>query len=142
MLKRVLLVLMVLLVACASGERDAVDVAADLEGVVTAATVDRLLRDVDLSRAPLSVHVGADDPERFGADGQRALEGFLRRSADELMGAAVEITQRTVEERASGVSMTLTLRVRRGADERYVPVVLDVVRAGRRWAVTRARVMR
>ena len=54
----------------------------------------------------------------------------------------MEITQRTVEERPTGASLTLTLRVRRGGDERYVPVVLDVVRAGRRWAVTRARVMR
>lgn len=142
MLKRVLPLLMALLVACSSGERDPEDVASDLEGTVTAATVDRLLRDVDLSRAPLTVHVGSDAPERFSAEGQRALEEYLRRAADELSGAAVEITQRSVEERASGVSVTLTLRVHRGADERYVPVVLDVVRAGRRWAVTRARVMR
>lgn len=134
--------LLLLATACSSGERDPDDVASDLEGVVTAASVDRVLRDVDLSRAPLTVSVGGEAPERFDAEGQRALEDYLRRAEEDLHGAVVEITQRTVEERATGVSMTLTLRVRRGAEERYVPVVLDVVRAGRRWAVTRARVMR
>lgn len=139
---RVLSALVLLLAACGSGERDVDDVATDLEGTVTSATVDRVLRDVDLSRAALTIHVGSDAPERFGAEGQQALEEYLRNSAQELSGSVVEITQRSVEERPNGVSMTLTLRVRKGADERFVPVVLDVVRAGRRWAVTRARVMR
>lgn len=139
---RVLSALVLLLAACGSGERDVDDVATDLEGTVTSATVDRVLRDVDLSRAALTIHVGSDAPERFGAEGQQALEEYLRNSAQALSGSVVEITQRSVEERPNGVSMTLTLRVRKGADERFVPVVLDVVRAGRRWAVTRARVMR
>lgn len=139
---RVLSIVMVVLAACGSGERDADEVASDLEGVVSSASVDRVLRDVDLSRAPLTIHVGSDAPERFNADSQRALEEYLRGVSQELAGSVVEITQRSVVDRPSGVSMTLTLRVRKGADERYVPVVLDVVRAGRRWAVTRARVMR
>jgi len=142
MRRLVLPLLLLLATACSSGERDVDDVASDLEGVVTAASVDRVLRDVDLSRAPLTVHVGAESPERFDAEGQRALEDYLRHAEEELHGAVVEITQRTAEERPTGVTLTLTLRVRRGGDERYVPVVLDVVRAGRRWAVTRARVMR
>ncbi|MEZ4392389.1 MAG: hypothetical protein R3A48_14975 [Polyangiales bacterium] len=139
---RVLSTLVLLLAACGAGERDVDDVATDLEGTVTPATVDRVLRDVDLSRAALTIHVGSDAPERFGAEGQRALEEYLRDAAQDLSGAVIEITQRNVEDRPNGVSMTLTLRVRKGAEERFVPVVLDVVRAGRRWAVTRARVMR
>lgn len=142
MLRRLLPLAMMALVACSSGERDADDVATDLEGVVTPATVERLLRDVDLTRTAVTIHVGSDAPERFGPDGQRALEDYLRDAAQRLEGASVEITQRSVEERANGVAITLTLRVRQGAEERYVPVALEVVRAGRRWVVTRARVMR
>jgi len=142
MLRRFLPLVMLVLVACSSGERDADDVAGDLEGVVTSATVERLLRDVDLTRTALTIHVGSDAPERFGPDGQRALEDYLRDAAQRMEGAIVEITQRSVEERGSATVMTLTLRVRQGAEERYVPVALEVVRAGRRWVVTRARVMR
>lgn len=133
---------MVVLAACSSGERDADDVVEDLEGTVSAATVERLLRDVDLTRTALTIHVGTDAPERFGPDGQRALEDYLRDAAQRLNGASVEVTQRVVEERGSGVAITLTLRVRQGGEERYVPAALEVTRAGRRWVVTRARVMR
>lgn len=141
-LRRLLPLAMMLLAACSSGERDADDVASDLEGVVSPATVDRLLHDVDLTRASLSLHVGTDAPERFGPDGQRALDTYLRDAEGRLAGAVIEVTQRSVEERGSTTVMTLTLRVRQGGEERYVPVVLEVVRAGRRPVVTRARVMR
>jgi hypothetical protein len=109
MRRLVLPLLLLLATACSSGERDVDDVASDLEGVVTAASVDRVLRDVDLSRAPLTVHVGAESPERFDAEGQRALEDYLRHAEEELHGAVVEITQRTAEERPTGVTLTLTL---------------------------------
>lgn len=141
-LRRLLPGLLVLVAGCSSGERDADEVVTDLEGTVSASTVERLLRDVDLTRTALTIHVGSESPERFGADGQRALEDYLRDAAQRLEGARVEVTQRVVEERAGGLAITLTLRVRQGETERYVPAALEVTRAGRRWVVTRARVMR
>lgn len=127
--------------ACNVGDRSPSDVGDDLEGTVSSAMVERLLRDVDLAHTPLVVHVGSDEPQRYGGDGQRALEDFLRESETQLDGARVEVVQRVVEENGADASVTLTLKVQHHGETRFVPVLLEVTRSGRRLAITRARVM-
>lgn len=131
----------VLLGGCNVGERAPADLGDDLEGTVSTAMAERLLRDVDLASAPLVVHVGSDDPQRFGADGQHALEEYLREAVTDLDGARIEVVQSVVEEGAPEVRVTLTLKVKQGSDTRFVPVLLEVRRTPRKLVITRARVM-
>jgi hypothetical protein len=127
---------------CNVGGRDAHDVAADFEGPVSAGMVERLVRDVDLERAPLDISMGREVDEHFGAGDQPAFESFLRRVADELAGDQVRVTQQVVDETGpNSQRLTLTLALEHGGETRYVPVTLDLVREGRRVLVARARVM-
>jgi hypothetical protein len=127
---------------CGTGGRDAHDVAADFEGTVSPAMVEHLVRDVDLERAPLDVSMGHEIAQHFGPGDQQAFESFLRDAANEFAGDRVRVTQQVVEDTGHGTQqLTVTLEVQHGEQTRYVPVVLDLLRDGRRMVITRARVL-
>lgn len=128
--------------ACGVSSRDGRDIAADLEGTVGEPMVARLLRDVDLSRAPLEVSAGRAMLERFESADQPRWESFLRESAEQLAGDSVRLTQQVLEDTGRDTQrLTVTLEVQHGTNTRYVPVELELLRDGRRVLVTRARVM-
>lgn len=127
---------------CNAGGRDAHDVAADFEGTVGPGIIERLVRDTDLERAPLTISVGHQSTF-FTAGDQPALEAFLQRAASDLAGDRIRVTQEVVDDTGPGTQrLTLTLAIEHDGQVRYVPVALDLVRDGRRILVTRARVMR
>jgi hypothetical protein len=129
------------ILGCAGG-RDAHDVAADLEGTVSPQSAERLLRDVDLARAPVEISAGDDFDQTFAQGDQGALEQFLRDAAGDLAGDSVRVTQQTVEETgANAQRLAATLEVQHQGHAVYVPVELDLVRDGRRVFVTHVRVM-
>lgn len=128
------------LAAC--GGRDAHDIAADLEGTVSTSTVDRLLRDVDLNRAPVVLSVDREDTQTFGPSDQQAMETAMRETATELAGDHVQITQQVVEDTGTNTQeLTVTLAVEHAGQTRYVPVTVDLLRDGRRLLVTAVHVM-
>lgn len=139
----VLLLLSPLSSGCSAGGRDAQDIAADFEGTISSATVERLMRDVDLSRAPLTVSVTGAESQQFDSDAQSSLESLLRSTLDEMNGDRVRVTQRVVDDTSPTTQqLTLTLEVDHGGQTRYVPLTLDLMRDGRRVLVTRVRVQR
>jgi hypothetical protein len=129
------------LIAC--GGRDAHDIAADFEGTVSSGTVDRLLRDVDLQRAPVAISVDREETQTFGAADQAALETALRDAANEMQGDRVQITQQVIEDTGANTQqLTVTLSVEhQGQSARYVPVTMDLLRDGRRLLITQVHVM-
>ncbi len=136
----ILLLLSLPLVAC--GGRDAQDIAADLEGTVSTSTAERLLRNVDLQRAPVVISVDREESQTFGPSDQQALEAALRDAVNEAQGDRVRVTQRVIEDTGSDTQqLTVTLGVEHEGHTRYVPVVMDLQREGRRMIVTRVRVM-
>jgi hypothetical protein len=127
---------------CATGGRDARDVANDLEGPVSSTTVDRLLRDVDLQHTPVSVSMGSEPEQQFGPADQQALETLLREAATSLSGDRAHVTQQVVEDTANGAQqLTVTVSLDHSGEMRYVPMVIDLVRDGRRVLVTHVRIM-
>lgn len=135
-----LLLLSVLLAGC--GGRDAQDIAADLEGTVSSATVDRVLRNIDLQRSPVVVSVDREDPQTFGPSDQESLEAALRDAINEAQGDRVRVAQRVIEDLGPDTQqLTVTLSVEHRRNTRYVPVALDLQRDGRRMIVTQVHVM-
>lgn len=127
---------------CGASGRDARDVAADLEGPVGETMVERLLRDVDLTRATLELSAGHSVFERFEGSDQQRLEAFLRETADQLAGDSLRVTQQVIEDTGRDTQrLTLTLEVHYSGGTRFVPVEIDLQRDARKVFVTRARVM-
>lgn len=127
---------------CGGGGRDAHEVVSDLEGTVSSDSAPaRILQDVDLAHAPLTLSVAGDETRRYGPEDQRALEEYLHDAARQADGASITVVQEVVEETAGIIHVTLNLRVRTQDEERYVPVGLDLTRTGRRLVITHARVM-
>ena len=124
------------------GGRAAHDVALDLEGTVSSSTVERVLRDVDLQRAPVTIAVDRLEPMEYGASDQQALEAALRDAVTDMQDARVHVTQEVVEDTsATTQQLTLTLQVEHASQTEYVPVVLDLLRDGRRMLITHVHVM-
>jgi hypothetical protein len=127
---------------CAGGGRDAHDIAADLEGTVSTSSVDRLLRDVDLSKASVTVSIDHADTQTFGPADQQALESYLRDAATGISGDRVHVTQQVVDDTGANTQqLTVTLEVVHEGATQYIPLAIDLVRDGRRMLVTRVRVM-
>jgi len=127
---------------CGAGGRDGRDLAHDLEGTVSSSTVERLAGHFDLSRAPVVVSVASAGEQTFGASDQPALEASLRDALQPYDGARLSVTQQVYEESsASTGTLTLTLALEQQGTTRYVPVIFDLDRSGRRATVTRLRMM-
>jgi hypothetical protein len=136
------LILMMLGLGCVGAGRDAHDVASDLEGTVTPAMVERLVRNTDLQQVALSISVGRWVNEHFDREDQPRLESFLRDAADALAGNRVRVTQQVVEDSGpNSQQLTLTVALEQSGQTRYIPVVLDLVRDGKRVVISRVRVM-
>jgi hypothetical protein len=113
-----------------------------MEGTVSSSTADRLLRDVDLSKSPVTVSVDHGETQTFGPSDQQALESFLRDAVTDSSGARVRVTQQVVDDTGSNTQeLTVTLSVEHAGETDYVPVVVDLQRDGRRMIVTHVRVM-
>jgi hypothetical protein len=138
-----LALLLLLSSGCGLGGRDAHDIAADFEGSVSSqATVERLVRDIDLSHAAVSVSVGRDDPRQFGESDQGALEAYLHEVFAAAEGDRARVTQQVVDDLgSSGQRLTLTLSVEHDGQTRYVPATLELARVGRRMVITSLRLM-
>jgi hypothetical protein len=127
---------------CGAGGRDARDIASDLEGTVGASTAERLLRDVDLTRAAITVSVGGEPEQRFADGDQEAFESSLRGAIALHNGARVRVTQQVVDDTGGNTyRLTVTLAVEEHGETQYVPAALDLLRDGRRMLITRVRVM-
>jgi hypothetical protein len=109
---------------------------------VSSATVDHLLRDVDVQHVPVTVSMGSEPEQHFGAGDQQALETLLRDTASSLAGDQAHVTQQVVEDGANGAQqLTVTVSLDHAGEMRYVPMVFDLVRDGRRVLITHVRVM-
>lgn len=138
-----LLVVWLLVAACTPGGREVQALVEDVSGTVDADVAARVLRHVDVVRAPITVTAGRDFERTYGVQDQVAFEQLVREQIGDLSGRSVRVSQQVVDERADdGAAVTLTLVLEGGGQPpRVVPVAMELQRVGGKLLVTQLRVM-